>query len=51
MATRSWAIHIKTIDGEETTLQLQQDNNSDTPVAGLVESACETLGNSYNCSQ
>lgn len=38
-------IHVKTIDGKKTTLQLQQDNVFDTPVAGLVESACETLGN------
>ena len=44
-------INVKTIDGEDTTLQLQQDDAFDTPVAGLVESACETLGNSYSCSQ
>ena len=44
-------IHVETIDGEETTLQLQQNNAFDTPVAGLVKSACETLGNSYSCSQ
>ena len=40
-------IHVKTIDGEEIPLPMQQDNPFDTPVAELVKSACETLGNNY----
>ena len=49
MAARQWAIHVKTLAGEElTTLQLQQDIFQ-TPVAELVQAACEKIGN-YYCS-
>ena len=43
MAARPWSIHMKTIDGKETTLQLHQ-NIYDRPVAELIKAACDELG-------
>ena len=43
MAARPWTIHVKTIDGEETILQLQQDIYN-IPVAELVKAACDEIG-------
>ena len=43
MAARPWIIHVKTIDDEEETLQLQQDIYH-IPVAELVKAACDEIG-------
>ena len=43
MAAKPWLIHVKTIDGEETTLQ-QQGDIYHIPVAELVEAACNEIG-------
>ena len=49
IAAGQWTIRVKTVAGEElTTLQLQQDIFQ-TPVAELVQAACEKIGNNY-CS-
>lgn len=37
-------IHVKTIAGEEVTLQLERDS-FDRPVAELVKAACLEIGN------
>ena len=43
MAARPWTIYVKTIDGEEATLQLQQDLYH-IPVAELVKTVCGEIG-------
>ena len=47
MAAKSWLIHVRTIDGEQKTLQLQEDIYH-IPVAELVEVACNKIGTSIN---
>ena len=45
MAAKPWIVRVKTIDGGETTLHLQQDIYH-TPVAELVKTACDKIGTS-----
>ena len=47
MAAKSLLIHVRTIDGEQKTLPLQEDIYH-KPVAELVEIACNKIGISIN---